>query len=66
MEKFKFVVSIENSKISEYHIFSKKTLVLFTVCSEFRNEDGKIFKEKKLIYNQLKNKVEDNMSKNLD
>ena len=51
MEKFKFVVSIENSKISEYHIFSKKTLVLFTVCSKFRNEDGKIFKEKKLIYN---------------
>ena len=36
-----FVVSIENSKILEYHTYFEKKLVLSTICNECGNEDEK-------------------------
>ena len=43
------MVSIENLKILKHHTFSKKTLVLFIICSECKNEDEKLFKEEESI-----------------
>ena len=39
------MASIENLKNLKYHAFSKKTLVIFIICSKCENEDKKIFKE---------------------
>ena len=36
-----FVVSIENSKILEYHTYFEKKLVFSTICNECGNEDEK-------------------------
>ena len=34
-----------NSKILNYHIFSKKTLLFSTICSNCGSKDEKMFKE---------------------
>ena len=43
-----FVVSIENLRILRYQTFPKKILVHSIICSEYDNEDEKIFKEESI------------------
>ena len=43
------MISIGNLKILKHHIFWKKTLVLAIICSKYKNEDKKLFKEEESI-----------------
>ena len=66
------MVSIENLKTLKYHTVSKKTFVLFIICSKCEKEDEKIFKEEESseilkilglkICNCFKNIVEESIS----
>ena len=43
------MVSIENLKITNYHTFSKKTLILPINCSKYKSEGEKIIEEEESI-----------------